>query len=579
MPKKPKIKFETTVSEMPPPSAENEIFSGDKVFVIHLSNIVPSPFEPQARRRAKFKPEEIESLGDSIINQGLFSPIVVRPSRIFIEKQAAQNYEIVFGERRFLAHQIKSLDKIKCFVRELSDGQVLEMQYQENHQRNDNDPLDDAFLFKYLKERENYTDEDLAAHFAKSRREISEKLKLNDLIPEAALELTSGILPLRHAYYLAKFPASSQREIVAAKYAYKYHDRDEKAVSYHEFKAECEENILRRLADAPFSTLDPRLHIKNLICPDCPERTGFATQLFPELAKEDSCLNKTCFRLKTDTHLRIKRDEIAAQMPNVENKPVDEIAASVPLVTSRSYTDAQTPFKEKVLTSQILRDAPECEFSKLSLVVEGEGKGKEKYVCADKSCAIHNPPPPIKSFDETGLRRKQEEFERKVKELTRAKVFSQSLDFFTDYNSFWQFDDLIKELLREMITDCAVDIRRLIFRIVKDWGKIPQNISDRIEIDDFINSLDKRRQSQMLFLLAFKTEGYFSGSAQDGVKRLAKDYAQADYRLLHAEALVELAPTEYRSAANLYLNDVLKGAESEPPRFWHTPEIAGEENE
>lgn len=241
-------------------STTDDIFSEDKIFSIQLENIVPSPFEPQMRRRAKFINSETEELGNSIVKQGLFSPIVVRPSREFRASNNLPVYEIVFGERRFLAHRVKNLPTIKCFVRELSDAEVIELQYEENHRRQENDPLDDAFYFQYLKEKEGYTDEDLADRLGTTLRDVREKLKLNDLIEDARIELSGGRLPLRHAYYLAKFPSDTQNEIVREQYAYRHYDRDEKAVSFEIFRDEVEDNILRRLIDSPFDDL-----IKNLI--------------------------------------------------------------------------------------------------------------------------------------------------------------------------------------------------------------------------------------------------------------------------------------------------------------------------
>lgn len=535
-----------------------EIFSDDKIFNLNLSNIVPSPFEPQSRRRSKFKPEDIEDLANSIVLQGLFSPIVVRPSRIFIEKQAARNYEIVFGERRYLAHKIKNLDKIKCFVRELSDAQVLEMQYQENHQRSDNDPLDDAFLFQYLKTHEKYSDDDLADHFAKTKKEITEKLKLNDLIPEACAELSAGTLPLRHAYHLAKFPESSQREIVKSQLAYKYNDRSERAVSYHEFKAEVEENIVRRLTDAPFSTIDPRLHIKQLICPKCPDRTGFETYLFPDLAKEDSCLNAACFRLKTNTHLKLKREELAAKIPNPAMNSIEEQIKHVPLVTGKSYTDERAPFREKVLTNQKLMPECECEYSELSLIAEGIGKGESAYICREKSCPVHNPPT---EFDGDNLTDAETGFDRQVAKHVRRKIMKSAMEWFDDRRTFWVFDNLIKNLIARFLFEIDGFYHADISEAIRDWKNAPKNLKNPARIRSFVEGLDKRRQSQILFLLAHV------GAEDVQLLKIAADYTDLKFHLLDAETRLELSPEEFKPQARRYLQQLENGQAAEVPRI------------
>lgn len=509
-----------------------EIFSEDKVFKIHLANIVPSPFEPQSRRRAKFKEADLQSLGESIKRYKLKQPIVVR-------RIAPGKHEIVFGERRWLASRLAGLATIKCFVEDYTNAEVIELQYEENHRRQENDPLDDAFTFKFLIENENYSEEDLADRFAKSRREIVEKLRLNDLIEEAKEELTNGRLPLKHAYYLAKFPEATQKEILNLQLAYKYHDRDEKAVSFEIFKDEVEESIVRRLIDAPFDISDPRLHIKNLLCADCPDNSARATHLFPEFATEACCLNKTCFELKTNANLRIKREEIAASKPNPTNAPVEETVKEVPLVTERKYASERTPFREKVLVDQELLDEKECEFSELSLAVEGTKKGRQVWVCRNADCPIHHPKLVL---NESEQRLAMEELERRVNQAVREKVLAKAIKALDDYKPFWMFDDLIQKLLVQLWYDCGWDTLKPILRIIRDWKNVPKS-NDYDKLTEFISSLNKVQQSQLLFLFVFKTEGFYQNSSQDGIKKLAEDYTKINYQLLAAETRLELAAT------------------------------------
>lgn len=537
----------------------------DTIVAIETSRIFPSPFEPQARRRAKFKPEDLDSLGASIKKNKLLQPILVRRAQI-INTLAPdlQNYEIVFGERRFLASKRHGIEKINCFVRDLTDSEVLELQYEENHRRLDKDPLEDAFFFKFLIDKENYTSERIADRFGLDAPEVRKILKLNDLIAAAAEELSSELLPLKHAIYLASFPAESQREIVRRQYAYKYHDRTEKPVSFDLFKEEVEANIIRRLESAPFDTYDGSLHWNGLVCGDCPERTGFPGQLFPDLAKNDSCLNKYCFDWKTNVHLKRQRERIAARMPNPQNAPIEEKAKEVPLVTSRDYTTEKVPFAEKVLTGQKLMKEPECEFSEISLIVDGSGKGHETFICREKTCAVHNPQA-TRALSE--LQKKEEDFQRKVAILAREKVLRAAIEFFDDYKPIWIFDDLVQKLLLELWHSCGSDTRKPILRIVSIWKKLPDE-GNQEQIKQFLASLDRRQRSQLIFLFIHKTTGYYQNDTSDGVKAIAADYARRDYKLFEAEARLELAPEEFKSAAAEYLDAVKSGIESEIPAFW-----------
>lgn len=521
----------------PEETVKAEVIFSDTVIPIRISDIFPSGFEPQARRRARFKDDEIESLGESIAMHGLQQPVLVRPVR----SENRNLYEIVFGERRFLAVQKRGIETINCFVRELTDAQVLELQYEENHRRQENNPLDDAFFFKFLMEKENYTSEELASRLNTSIANVQNKLILNDLIPAAVQELADGLLPLKHAYFLARFPVETQELICKEQYAYKYYDRTEKATSFKAFVEEVEENITRKLANAPFSTVDPRLRIDKLICPDCPQRTGYAPALFTDLSKDDSCLNKSCFELKTNVHLRLKRDEIALQLPNPAGLPIEEKVKEVPLVTDRVWTDKK-PLGEKPLVGQKFHDEPQCEYDTPSLIVEGNLKGKSTFVCTEKDCAVHNPQPPEPDLTDAA-------FVRRVELLTREKVLAKSIGFFNDYQTFWLFDDLIQKLIFELWENTISDTRDSILRIIKDWKNLPKNRYTGEEIQNFIASLDKTKQSQLIFLLVHHTTGFYQNDNKEEIKKLADDYGLIDYRILEAEARLELAPESEKDLA------------------------------
>lgn len=544
-----------TIQTPKPPVAEFV----DTVVAIETSLIDPSPFEPQARRRAKFTETEIESLGASIAKHRLRQPIQVRPTK-------GGRYEIVFGERRFLATKRTASRVINCFVEELSDAEVLELQYEENHKRLDKDPLEDAFFFQFLIESQAYTSDRIADRFDLDVRDVRRFLKLNDLIREAKEELSAGLLPLKHAVYLASFPVESQRLIVQAKYAYKYHDRSEKPTSFDDFKAQVEANIVRPLQTAPFDTYDARLHWNGLLCPDCNQRTGFPGQLFPDLAANDSCLNQYCWDWKDRAHFRLRREAIAAQMPNPERKPIHEIAESVPLVTAKSWTDERAPFADKILTNQKLLPEPECEYAEISLVADGERKGREAFICREPRCEIHNRKLQAELSE---LKKKEEDFERKAARLAREKVFAKAIEFFDEYKPVWMYADLVERLIVEFLFSVHIDTRRLIFKIIsKNYRNPPTDIFNREEVEKFVANLEARGQSQMLFLLIFHSEGLYPNSSQDGVKKIAADYAGRDYALFDAEARFELAPTEYKREAAEYLESIKNDVPADPPHFW-----------
>jgi ParB family chromosome partitioning protein len=170
--------------------------------------------EPQVRRREHFKPDELQELADSIKSMGLISPITVRP----IEHGEFQ-YELVAGERRYLATKLAGLDTIEAVVRDLDDQQTIEIQLHENLKRLEIEPLDEAFSYKYLIDHAQilegglprpYTVADIAAKFSRTEEIILRRLKLIELCQQGKDDLAAGKLPLAHAELIARFPEKAQ---------------------------------------------------------------------------------------------------------------------------------------------------------------------------------------------------------------------------------------------------------------------------------------------------------------------------------------------------------------------------------
>lgn len=561
------------------PQAE---FLPDTVYDIELSRITPSPFEPQERRRKRFKDTDLDALGDSLAKKQIH-PVLLR--RVFVDNKINKkisphgSFEIVAGERRFLASVRKNLATIKAIVEDFSDLETVEMQYQENHQRIDNNPLDDAFTFKYLQEKENLSVSQLADRFNLGKTTVAERLELNKLIPEAVAQLEDEKLPLKHAYYLAKFPQKTQKEIVENSLAFRSGDVEDGALPFEEFKTEVETEILRKLETAPFDTEDARLHIKGLICADCPERSGFLPLLFPDLKADDSCLNKSCFEQKTNINLRLKREEIAEIIQKSEALPIEKALEKVPLVTARGWAEkSDSPFNQKILTSQNFLEKPECAASEPALIVKGDRKGETTFICQDKSCPKHHAQSKkpdkikVKKLSEYQALQLENDFNLKVAQEVRNRIFAGGMKYFTDTKVFWQFTDLICKLIAEFLATCGLIYKENIFQQIKDWKNVPKDLSGKEKNLEFLLTLDKEKLSQILFLLSHKEEldaGYIDSAKDENVRKVCSDYTKLDYRLLDAEIRLELAPDEFKQIADQYYHAVFtKEKNAEIPRFW-----------
>jgi ParB family transcriptional regulator, chromosome partitioning protein len=142
--------------------------------------------------RKNFREEDLEDLSNSIARKGLLQPLVVRP-------RDGGGYEIVAGERRWRAAQRARLHELPCVVRELSDGETLEIALIENIQRTDLNPLEEARAFGQLMEQFTYTQQQLADAVGKSRSHIANTLRLLTLPATVRAFIEEGKLTAGHA--------------------------------------------------------------------------------------------------------------------------------------------------------------------------------------------------------------------------------------------------------------------------------------------------------------------------------------------------------------------------------------------
>lgn len=164
--------------------------------------------------RREIQPEALEELTDSVRAQGIMQPIVVRPI-------GKNRYEIIAGERRWRAAQLAELDVIPAVVREVSDQTALALALIENIQRENLNPVEEAFALKRLLEEFELTQQQVADAVGKSRTQVTNLLRLLALDPEVQTLLERGDLDMGHARALLVLPAAKQR-----KAAHEVVDRD-----------------------------------------------------------------------------------------------------------------------------------------------------------------------------------------------------------------------------------------------------------------------------------------------------------------------------------------------------------------
>ncbi len=155
-----------------------------------IKDLTRNKFQP----RRQFVKENLEELTNSIKEQGVIQPIVVRPSESLDGK-----YEIIAGERRWLAAQNAGLHEIPVVILNVDDVKSLEFAIVENVQRQDLNPIEEARGYQRLVDDFNYNQEKLCKFIGKSRSYIANSLRLLSLPKEVHLMVEQGNLSAGHA--------------------------------------------------------------------------------------------------------------------------------------------------------------------------------------------------------------------------------------------------------------------------------------------------------------------------------------------------------------------------------------------
>ena len=162
---------------------------------IDISKISPNKQQP----RKNFVEIEIQELSNSIKNQGLIQPIVVR-------KINNNNYEIIAGERRWRACQLAGLHSVECVVMSVAEEDVYELALIENIQRENLNVVEEAKAYKKLINLNNLKNEELAKKIGKSSSHVSNLIRILDLDDEIHQMIIDGKISMGHARALIGVP-------------------------------------------------------------------------------------------------------------------------------------------------------------------------------------------------------------------------------------------------------------------------------------------------------------------------------------------------------------------------------------
>ena len=173
--------------------------------MLPIARIKANPNQP----RKNFDETKLKELADSIKQNGILQPLLVRKS--------GNSYQIVAGERRYQAAKLAGVKELPVVIRDVSDDEVLQLALIENLQRADLNPIEEAQGYRQLIDDRGLTQEELGKILSKSRSAIANTLRLLDLPEEVQNLMAAGELTAGHARAILAVPSQEGRERLARK--------------------------------------------------------------------------------------------------------------------------------------------------------------------------------------------------------------------------------------------------------------------------------------------------------------------------------------------------------------------------
>jgi ParB family chromosome partitioning protein len=184
---------------VPAPLPDNR----DRVQSVPLNKIRPSALQP----RKEFSEESLRELADSIREQGIVQPLIVR--------ERDGSFELIAGERRWRAAQLLNLPEVPVITREADDRSVLELALIENLQRENLNPIEEAHGYAQLAEQFHLTQEEISAKVGKSRAVVANAMRLLKLPATVLNFIREGRISVGHAKVILGITDEKDQKLAA----------------------------------------------------------------------------------------------------------------------------------------------------------------------------------------------------------------------------------------------------------------------------------------------------------------------------------------------------------------------------
>lgn len=174
----------------------------DVLAKLPIDILVPGKYQP----RQLMDEDALQELTDSVKQQGIIQPIIVR-------KISEDQYEILAGERRWRAAQRANLDSVPVIVKNVEDKTAIAIAIVENVQRKNLNVIEESNILKRLIDEFSLTHEEIGKIIGKSRAQVSNLLRLNDLEGSVKELVIKGLLDMGHARALLPLDPEKQKEV------------------------------------------------------------------------------------------------------------------------------------------------------------------------------------------------------------------------------------------------------------------------------------------------------------------------------------------------------------------------------
>jgi len=506
---------------------------------IKMIQIAPSKQNP----RRNIDENSIKELAESLKQLGMLQPIIVRPD--------ADGFEIVCGERRYLAAEKAKLKEVPCIVRDLTDDEAEDFRITENLQRQDISPLDEAEAYKLLVEHRQYTPLMISTRFGKSETYVRHRLQLNYLIEDFAKLLEKELITLGHALEICKISPANQSNLFDMEFTSNGSRYGLRSVK--DMRDKIERNYSSKLKLATFD-LNETYPCAELPCNLCPHNTAFNQLLFPEMQTEGICMNPVCYAAKSAYQFRQNLVKVVEEEPTTAliapnylygdaEKDLDKLISEgllvekIPnrLIITKPEAPEEPSYEDRMENPELLDEYTEeleeykeelAEYEtkiqsgdiRKCLMVAGNDKGKFVYAERDKTSTAAGTEP-AELTELTGLKAK----DKRNAELQFEKTYLESKALLQEMDYPKYSEDLTEN---EWAALMQVMWFAVSSSLAKSMGEKESSFHQKQNIDFMRNLMPSQRNQVMRSFLLNKLDTSTPGYLPEEAKALLQITAE-----------------------------------------------------